>query len=125
MSEKSLSNSILGAVVSVLCPPQIQLHVPFFVELVMSYVQDSFKSTFVSSVGKYVDKLEQNICDYTGAKHAIAVVNGTAALHISLLLSGVSTNDEVLVPGLTFVATANAITYCVEYLTLSILNKIL
>jgi perosamine synthetase len=76
------------------------------------YVSDCIKSTFVSSVGEYVDRFEQEIAKYTGAKRAIAVVNGTAALHISLLLSGVQNGDEVLIPGLTFVATANAVSYC-------------
>jgi perosamine synthetase len=59
-----------------------------------------------------VDRFEQEITKYTGAKRAVAVVNGTAALHVSLLLAGVKRNEEVLVPGLTFVATANAVTYC-------------
>ena len=76
------------------------------------FVRDCIKSTFVSSVGKYVDRFENEIAEYTGAKHAVAVVNGTAALHISLLLSGVQKDDEVLIPGLTFVATANAVSYC-------------
>ena len=75
------------------------------------FVQDCIESTFVSSVGKYVDRFEQEIAEYTGAKHAVAVVNGTAALHISLILAGVKKNSEVLVPGLTFVATANAVCY--------------
>ena len=75
-------------------------------------VLDCIQSTFVSSVGPYVDQLEKQIADYTGAKRAIAVVNGTAALHISLLLAGVKRNEEVIVPGLTVVATANAVTYC-------------
>jgi len=74
-------------------------------------VQDCIKSTFVSSVGKYVDRFEQEIAEYSGAKYAVAVVNGTAALHISLILAGVKKNSEVLVPGLTFVATANAVCY--------------
>ena len=75
------------------------------------FVQDCIESTFVSSVGKYVDRFEQEIAEYTGAKHAVAVVNGTAALHISLILAGVKKNSEVLVPGLTFAATANAVCY--------------
>ena len=59
-----------------------------------------------------MDRFEKEIAKYTGAKRAVAVVNGTAALHISLLLAGVKRNEEVIVPGLTFVATANAVTYC-------------
>jgi aminotransferase in exopolysaccharide biosynthesis len=69
-------------------------------------------STFVSSVGKFVDRFEVDLANYTGAKHAVAVVNGTAALHIALKLAGVQSGDEVLVPALTFIATTNAITYC-------------
>jgi len=66
----------------------------------------------VSSVGTYVDKFERMLEQYTGARHAVAVVNGTAGLHIALKLAGVMPGDEVLVPALTFVASANAVTYC-------------
>ena len=66
----------------------------------------------VSSVGAYVDKFEVMMCEITGAKYAIALVNGTNALHLSLLLAGVEKDDEVLVQSLTFIATANAISYC-------------
>ena len=88
------------------------MHEPSFTELESQLVLDCIKSTFVSSVGEYVDRFESEIADYTGANRAVAVVNGTAALHVSLLLAGVKYNDEVLVPGLTFVATANAVSYC-------------
>ena len=76
------------------------------------YVQECIDSTFVSSVGKFVDRFEKELSAYTGAKHSIAVVNGTAALQIALFLAGVRPGDEVLVPTLSFVATANAVTYC-------------
>ena len=72
---------------------------------------DCIDSTFVSSVGKYVDQFEQMVANYTGAKYAIAAVNGTAALHIALVLSGVGQEDEVITQPLTFIATANAISY--------------
>lgn len=88
------------------------LHEPYFGGNEWHYVKDCLDTGWVSSAGKYVDRFEKTLADYTGAKHAIAVVNGTAALHISLLLSDVATNDEVLCPSLTFVATANAIHYC-------------
>ena len=88
------------------------LHEPSFAGNEWLYLKDCLDSTFVSSAGKFVDRLEVELAAYTGAKHAIAVVNGTAALHIALKLAGVGANDEVLVPALTFVATANAITYC-------------
>lgn len=109
-----LANSFVEAIREVLTSNNgfIPLHEPRVGELEKEYVSDCIESTFVSSVGKYVDRFEQEIAKYTGAKRAIAVVNGTAALHISLLLSGVQKGDEVLIPGLTFVATANAVSYC-------------
>ena len=88
------------------------LHEPIFAGNEWLYLKECLDSTFISSVGKFVDRFEVELAAYTGAKHAIAVVNGTAALHIALKLAGVGSNDEVLVPALTFVATANAITYC-------------
>jgi aminotransferase in exopolysaccharide biosynthesis len=90
----------------------IPLHEPRFVGNDRKYVLDAIDSTFVSSVGVYVDKFEDMICKITGAKHAIALVNGTNALHLALLLAGVQKEDEVLTQSLTFIATANAISYC-------------
>jgi len=89
----------------------IPLHQPKFIGNEKKYLNECIDSTFVSSVGAFVDKFEKTIAEYTGSKHAIATVNGTAALHISLLLSGVSKNDEVITQPLTFVATCNAINY--------------
>jgi len=88
------------------------LHEPFFDGREVEYVTDCVKSGWVSSVGKYVDKFEVDLAAYTGIKRAVAVVNGTAALHICYLLAGVKPGDEVLCPTITFVATANAIKYC-------------
>ena len=90
----------------------IPLHEPRFIGKEKEYVIDAIDSTFVSSVGAYVDKFEDMMRQITGAKYAIALVNGTSALHLSLLLAGVEKNDEVLTQSLTFVATANAINYC-------------
>ncbi len=90
----------------------IPLHAPVFRGNEEKYVLDAIRSTFVSSVGVYVRKFEEKIAEYTGAKHAIATVNGTSALHVALLLSGVSPGDEVITQPLTFVATCNAIKYC-------------
>ena len=90
----------------------IPLHEPRFFGNEKKYLLDAVDSTFVSSVGAYVDKFEDMMCKITGAKHAIALVNGTNALHLSLLLAGVEKDDEVLVQSLTFIATANAISYC-------------
>ena len=89
----------------------IVLHEPRFRGNEKKYLIDCIDSTFVSSVGKFVDLFEKRIAEYTGAKYAIAAVNGTAALHIALILSDVKHSDEVITQPLTFVATANAISY--------------
>lgn len=89
----------------------VPLHEPTMNGNELKYVTDCVKSGWVSSVGSYVSLFEEQLANYTGAKHAIAVNNGTAALHISLLLAGIGQGDEVLLPSLTFVATANAISY--------------
>jgi perosamine synthetase len=90
----------------------IPLHEPRFIGNEKKYLNECIDSTYVSSVGKYVDEFEQKIAQFTGAKYAVATSNGTSALHISLLLAGVEKNDEVITQPLTFVATCNAITYC-------------
>ena len=90
----------------------IPLHEPTFNGNEKKYLNDCIDSTFVSSVGEYVDKLEIEFAKYVGSKYAIATVNGTSALHISLLLASVSQDDEVITQPLTFIATCNAISYC-------------
>ncbi len=90
----------------------IHLHEPRFVGNERAYVLDAIDSTFVSSVGPYVNKFEEMMCEITGSKYAVAVVNGTAALHIALKLSGVQPGDLVITQPLSFIATCNAITYC-------------
>ncbi len=90
----------------------IPLHEPLFIGNEKKYLNDCIDSTFVSSVGKYVDKLEEKIAEHTGSKFVIATTNGTSALHISLLIANVYENEEVLTQPLTFVATCNAISYC-------------
>jgi len=107
-----LSIKTLKALMKVLGANPHQLHEPSFEGNEWVYLKDCLDTNFVSSVGKYVDKLEKDLAIYTGAKHVVAVVNGTAALHIALKLSEVSNNEEVLIPALTFVATANAVSYC-------------
>jgi aminotransferase in exopolysaccharide biosynthesis len=89
----------------------IPLHAPVFAGNERKYVMDSLDSTFVSSVGAYVDKFEQMMCEITGASYAIAIVNGTNALHMGLLLADVERGDEVVSQSLTFIATCNAISY--------------
>ena len=89
----------------------IPLHVPLFIGNERKYVMDTLDSTFVSSVGAYVDRFEAMMCDITGAAYAIAIVNGTNALHMALLLADVNRDDEVISQSLTFIATCNAISY--------------
>ena len=90
----------------------IPLHEPLFIGNEKQYLNECIDSTYVSSVGKFVNKFEEKIAEYTGSKFVIATTNGTSALHISLLLSGLGTEDEVITQPLTFVATCNAIHYC-------------
>jgi len=89
----------------------IPLHEPRFVGNEKKYLNECIDSTFVSSVGKFVDQFEHMLCEFTGSKFAIATMNGTAALHMSLILADVKRDDEVLTQALTFVATANTISY--------------
>lgn len=88
------------------------LHEPLFRGNEWVYVKECLDTGWVSSVGKFVDRFEEELAAYTGVKRAVAVVNGTAALHVCLRLVGVAPGDEVLMPALTFVAVANAVTYC-------------
>ncbi len=90
----------------------VALHEPTFAGNEKRYINECIDSTFVSSVGHFVNRLETVIPEITGAKFAVAVVNGTAALHTALLIAGVNAGDEVITQALTFVATANAISYC-------------
>ena len=90
----------------------VVLHEPSFAGNEWLYLKECLDSTYVSSVGKFVDRFEKNLASFTGVHRAIAVANGTAALHIALQLVGVGRDDEVLAPALSFVATANAVSYC-------------
>ena len=103
---------ILEAIRTVIGDGQVALHEPTFEGNEWRYLKECLDSTFVSSVGKFVDRFESDLAKYTGAKYAVAVVNGTAALHIALKIAGVRAGEEVLVPSLTFIATANAVAYC-------------
>jgi len=106
--------SIIAALKNVIPADKIPvaLHEPRFQGNEWIYLKDCIDSTYVSYVGQYVNKFESMLSEFTGATKAVAVVNGTAALHIALKLVGVEPDDEVLVPALTFVATANAVAYC-------------
>lgn len=90
----------------------LPLHEPVFFGNEKKYLNECIDSTFVSSVGKFVEQFEQMVAEYTGAEYAIATVNGTAALHIALKLVGTGENCEVITQPLTFIATCNVISYC-------------
>jgi perosamine synthetase len=89
----------------------IPLHAPVFKGNEKKYVAETIDSTFVSSVGAFVNRFEEDIAKFTGTRYAVAIVNGTAALHLALIVSGVKPGDEVITQPLTFVATSNAISH--------------
>ena len=109
----NLATEVLRRVRKVLPNPErfYALHEPTFTGNELEYVGECIKTGWVSSAGKFVDRIEAQLAAYVGTKRAVAVVNGTAALQISLVASGLQTGDEVLVPTLTFVATANAVVH--------------
>ena len=106
-----LSSEIIQAVRDVLGGGQVPLHEPQLLGNERQYLVNCIDSGFVSSVGPYVQAFEEELSRVTGAKHVVAVSSGTAALQLALRLAGVSQGDEVLVPSLTFIATANAVSY--------------
>tara|TARA_B100000029_G_scaffold465246_1_gene499796 strand:- start:3461 stop:4624 length:1164 start_codon:yes stop_codon:yes gene_type:complete len=107
-----LFNNIYKAVKKVTEKSSAKLHEPIFIGKEKNYLKDCIETTFVSTSGKYIKKFEEKIKNFTGAKHAVAVVNGTVALQMALRGLGVKENDEILIPSLTFVGTANAIRHC-------------
>ncbi|MGV8884423.1 MAG: LegC family aminotransferase [Microbacteriaceae bacterium] len=108
----ALAQTFVGAIREVVGDaPQVGLHVPDIGEVEKRYVNECLDSTFVSSVGPFVTRFEEEIAAFTGAAHAIAVSNGTSALHVALVLAGVQPGDEVIVPSLSFIATANAVSH--------------
>lgn len=113
MNNRLNTNDVVSALRSVLPNKEpVYLHEPQFGGNEWFYVKECLDTGWVSSVGKFVELFEERLAEYTGAKRVVAVVNGTAALHVCLRLAGVKEGDEVLIPALTFVATANAVTYC-------------
>lgn len=109
---QSFADQIVAAVREAAGPAPAALHEPVFAGNEIKYLNECIETGWVSTAGRFVDRFEQQLADYTGAKHAIAVVNGTAALHAALLAVGVDTGSEVLVPSLTFIGTVNPIFYC-------------
>ena len=108
-----LVDGVLAAVRAALADPPkpVPLHAPEFRGREWDYVKDCLDTGWVSSVGAYVDRFERDLQAFTGIAHAVAVSNGTAALEVCYRLAGVGPGDEVLTPTLSFIATANAITY--------------
>ena len=112
MKEKDLIKLIVNSVKKVVGKKTSSLHEPIFYGNEKKYLNKCIDTGYVSYVGKFVNLFEKKICNYTKSKHAVALINGTSAIHILLKYLGVDKNDEVLLPSLTFVATANAIKYC-------------
>ena len=106
-----ISQDVIKVIKKVIKKDSAPLHEPIFDGNEWNYLKDCIDSTYVSSVGKFVDQFEADLVKYTKSKYAIATVNGTAALHIALKLVNLKKDDEVLIPSLSFVATANAVTY--------------
>jgi perosamine synthetase len=107
-----MAEQVVAALREVIGPGPVGLHEPRFGGNEWAYVKECIDSTYVSSVGRFVDRFEADLAAYTGATRAVAVVNGTAALHIALKVSGVRPGDEVLQSALSFIATTNAVAYC-------------
>tara|TARA_B100000427_G_scaffold287517_1_gene262178 strand:- start:6565 stop:7713 length:1149 start_codon:yes stop_codon:yes gene_type:complete len=109
--ELKFLDSFIDEVKKIYKEPYTPLHRPVFDQNEKDYLIECIDSNFVSSVGQKVKDFENSIIDFTGAKYAIATVNGTSALHLAMLLAGVKAGDEVITQSLTFVATCNAIAY--------------
>ena len=112
MNAEMLPQRVVQAIRAVVGSQPAALHEPRFRGNEWSYLKECLDSTYVSSVGKFVDRFENELAAFTGASRVVAVVNGTAALHVALKMAGVEPGDEVLLPALTFIATANAVSYC-------------
>lgn len=112
MKDARLATRVVTAIRTVIGDEAAVLHEPFFSGSERQYLNECIDTGYVSSVGAFVDRFEAELASYTGAKNAVAVVNGTAALHLAMRLAGTLPCDEVLVPALTFVATAAAVVHC-------------
>jgi len=110
-----LSSRIADAIRSVVGPQPAGLHEPTFSGNELTYLKECIDTTYVASKGGFIERFESDLSEYTGSRFVVAVSSGTAALHLSLILAGVEANDEVLIPDITFVATANAVAYCGAY----------
>ncbi|MHB1307510.1 MAG: LegC family aminotransferase [Limisphaerales bacterium] len=113
VANADLAGEIIARLRGVIGTPKtpLPLHAPCFQGRELEYVSNCITTGWVSSVGRYVDRFEEDLAAFTGARHAVAIVNGTCALHLALRVVGVQPGEEVLVPALSFVATANAIAH--------------
>ena len=107
-----IADTVLERISRVTRSPKVGLHEPTFGGNELAYLTQCIQTGWVSSVGEFVNRFERDLADFTGAAHAVVVSNGTSGLHIILSLAGVQPDDEVLVPALSFVATANAVRHC-------------
>lgn len=111
-SSPSIAQSVCQRIHKVVGDQCVALHEPNFTGNEWLYVKECIDTGWVSSVGSFVDRFEHDLAAYTGVKHAIVVSNGTSGLQVALQLAGVEAGDEVFVPALSFVATANAVRHC-------------
>ncbi len=111
-NSNDFSDKVINAILQVTGKDKTFLHEPVFIGNEYLYLKECLDTSFVSSIGPFVDKFEKKLSDFTNSQHVISVVNGTAALHLALKVIGVQQRDEVLTPALNFVACANAISYC-------------
>src|SRR3989338_11686140 len=109
---KQYNNETISVLILSLFSSMIPLSEPTFKGNEWNYIKECLDTGWVSSVGKFVSEFENKVAAYTGARYAIATVNGTAALHVSLVALGIQPHDEIIVPTLTFIAPVNAVTYC-------------
>ena len=109
---KDLTKNIILAIRQSIKVEKAGLHEPSIDDMDIKSVVKTLETGFVSSVGKDIEEFEKDIAKYTNASYVVGMCNGTSALHISLLANNIRENDEILVPALTFIATANAISYC-------------
>ena len=107
-----LAQTITERICRVTGGAKVALHEPSFQGKEWAYVKDCIDTGWVSSVGSYVDRFERDLAEVTGARHAVVVSNGTSGLQVALEVSGVARGDEVILPALSFVATANAVVHC-------------
>ena len=112
MKNNILIKNILNSVKLAVKQNSKKLHEPLFKGNEKKYLKKCIETGYVSYIGKYVNTFEKKISKYTGSKNAVALVNGTCALHILLKYFNVGINDEVILPSITFVATANSVAYC-------------